>query len=66
MFEVKPEAWVEAINTFIWGQIKFIFFENRSFSIVYTSALLLVKDRNNNVNREKKIAIVFITSLKYE
>ena len=24
IFMVKPEAWLEAINTFIWRQIKFI------------------------------------------
>ena len=48
MFEVKPEAWVEAINTFIWGQIKFIFLQVTIGSTVTT--LLLLKFRILVVN----------------
>ena len=45
MFEVKPEAWVEAINTFIWGQIKFIF-EFTVMHLINSSALFSFREKD--------------------
>ena len=47
MFKVKPEAWVEAINTFIWGQIKFILIVKVNKLFSFFSSRCFLKEIEN-------------------